>query len=267
MPHSPLVPALFLLLLLPGCTQAQEDAPPVSSAETLIQKLKPLTANLPEPLKTGILSSPREFLEDLSTLEGDEELLVLVDKNHSLTEKDVPPDLVDLKSVPGLVLSRQDLSLRRIILPGILALVEGARKAGHTLVWSSSYRSYTYQKQVFTRYAARDGEEKANTYSARPGQSQHQLGTAADFGDITLAFGRTPEGRWLRSHAGDFGWSLSFPEGLSELTGYQYEPWHFRYIGIPACRVQKKWFGDVQHHLLTFWHYHGRQALDLRLEL
>jgi len=82
-----------------------------------------------------------------------------------------------------------------------------------------------------------------------------------DFGSITPEFADTAEGQWLAEHAGEFGLSMSYPEAQEALTGYQFEPWHFRYLGVAACAVQKKWFGDLQQLLLEF---HARSGEALR---
>ncbi|MCE1197115.1 D-alanyl-D-alanine carboxypeptidase family protein, partial [bacterium] len=82
--------------------------------------------------------------------------------------------------------------------------------------------------------------------------SQHQLGTAADFGSITDEFAGTAAGKWVAANAGRFGFSLSFPKGLEPVTGYLWESWHFRYIGKEAAALQEEYFGGVQHYLIVF---------------
>jgi zinc D-Ala-D-Ala carboxypeptidase len=96
------------------------------------------------------------------------------------------------------------------------------------------------------------GREAAERVSARPGTSQHQLGTVVDFGSISDAFALTPEGRWLRDRASDFGFSLSYPKGYEEETGYVWESWHYRYIGRPAARLTERYFSGLQHRFLEF---------------
>ena len=146
-------------------------------------------------------------------------------------------------------------------MPEVLALAAGARADGVTLLFSSSYRSYDYQKVVYEREVKTYGQETADRESAHPGASQHQLGTAIDFGSITDAFAATKAGRWLAAHAEDFGFSLSYPRGYEEVTGYRWESWHYRYIGRPAARLQRECFQDVQQYLLEFIH-DNRAALE-----
>jgi D-alanyl-D-alanine carboxypeptidase len=96
------------------------------------------------------------------------------------------------------------------------------------------------------------GQEMADRESARPGASQHQLGTAIDFGSITDAFAETRAGRWLVAHAWEYGFSLSYPQGYEGITGYRYESWHYRFITKAGVLLQRRYFGDVQQYLLEF---------------
>jgi len=212
----------------------------------------PVLSGLPENLRVPILANPRSFLEDYRALLAQSaDLLVLVDKKNEIPSDYEPDDLVTLKA-PNFSVNRKDLKFRKAYLPALTALEKASQKEGLKLTLSSAYRSWYYQKDLFQRYVVKDGLATAERYSARPGRSQHQLGTVLDFGSVTPEFADTPEGRWLAAHAGEFGFSLSYPEGQEALTGYVYEPWHFRYIGTAACLVQKKWFGDLQQRLTEF---------------
>ena len=148
-------------------------------------------------------------------------------------------------------------------MPDLLQMVSAARADGVTLLFSSSYRSYEYQEAVYEREVKTYGQQAADRESARPGTSQHQLGTAIDFGSITDAFAGTRAGRWLAAHAREFGFSLSFPKGYEEVTGYRYESWHYRYITRPAAKLQKEYFDDIQQYLLEFLH-DNRALLEAR---
>ena len=97
------------------------------------------------------------------------------------------------------------------------------------------------------------GTEQASTPVARPGHSQHQLGTAIDFGSIDLGYGETREGQWILANARRFGFSLSYPQGLQDITGYKYEPWHFRYLGRAGAELEHRFVGGVQQ--LFLFHY------------
>ena len=131
-------------------------------------------------------------------------------------------------------------------------MAQAALNDGIRLFVSSAYRSYSYQENLFNYWVSVDGLEQAERESARAGTSQHQLGTAVDFGSISDDFDKTQMGQWVYKNAADYGWSLSFPKGYEDVTGYRWECWHFRYIGKNACRFQQKWFGGIQQFMLEF---------------
>ena len=116
-------------------------------------------------------------------------------------------------------------------------LIQDARNQDLDLVFRSGYRSYESQEQLYKDYVARDGEEAANQYSATPGNSEHQTGLAFDVGsdtatdDFRSSFGDTDEGKWMEKHAHEYGFIIRYLEGKEDITGYQYEPWHLRYVG------------------------------------
>lgn len=103
---------------------------------------------------------------------------------------------------------------------------------GLNIYISSGYRSYLYQSNLYNRYVERDGEVAANTYSAKPGHSEHQTGLAFDLNTINDAFGYTGEGKWIKDNCHLYGFIVRYPEGKQEITGFKYEPWHLRYVGI-----------------------------------
>jgi len=256
-----LLMALSVAVLPASAAAAGTSAAPEFSLT--LQDLRTITAALPKTVQDRIIGDARPFLNLLSrVLDEPAEYLVLVDKSHPLPAGSVPPDLVSLAAYP-LSVSRGDLLLRKAIMPDVLALSAAARADGVTLLFSSSYRSYEYQKAVYEREVKTYGQQAANRESARPGTSQHQLGTAVDFGSITDAFAETKAGRWLMAHAEEYGFSLSFPKGYESVTGYRYESWHYRYITKTAARLQKEYFEDIQQYLLEFLH-DNRAALEAK---
>ncbi len=106
-----------------------------------------------------------------------------------------------------------------------------AKSDGLNIYISSGYRSYSTQKKLYNRYVREDGAKKADTYSARPGHSEHQSGLAADLNIIGDEFAGTPEAKWLNKNCYKYGFILRYPKGKTDETGYKYEPWHFRYVG------------------------------------
>jgi zinc D-Ala-D-Ala carboxypeptidase len=256
-----LIQASILVLML-ACSPAQ----------------KPSTAPEPEPLPdprelafmaalgvlppeqalaaTAIFAADKERFFNLlaaaeseSALAGD--LLLLIDKSHGLAAEFEPADLVPLSDY-NLRVSRNDLRLRRAIIDAVLALDRAARAEGLTLVFSSAYRSYQHQANLFSRYSGQFGEAEAGRFSARPGHSQHQLGTAVDFGSIDDSFASTAEGRWMSANAWRFGFSLSYPQNMEEFTGYIWESWHYRYITVPGALLEREYFGGIQQYFLAF---------------
>lgn len=266
---------LFFVLLLvnfTACTKSDSKSKQKEAASAAqsnlqselnpeIEKLNRVLLSMSDRCKTAIPNGdPEEFLADLHRVleveknfrTDDLSLYYLIDKKHAVGSDYVPRDLVPVKGNELWNVSRNDLSLRPEAYAALEDLSRAALNDGIKLLVSSTYRSYQYQEGLFNRYVKQDGLELAERYSARPGTSQHQLGVAVDFGSITDDWGDTKMGKWVYDHAADFGWSLSFPQGYEDVTGYMWECWHFRYIGKEACRFQKKWFGNIQQFMLEF---------------
>lgn len=106
-----------------------------------------------------------------------------------------------------------------------------AKKEGHIIDLISSYRTYDYQKKLYENYVKKHGQEVADTFSAKPGHSEHQTGLAFDVGQIDDNYGDTKEGIWLSKNAHLYGFIIRYPKGKELITGYKYEPWHIRYLG------------------------------------
>ena len=106
-----------------------------------------------------------------------------------------------------------------------------AKLDGLNIYISSGFRSYATQKRVYNNYVKRDGVEGADRYSSRPGHSDHQTGLAFDLNTINDSFQYTAEAKWLSQNAYKYGFTIRFPKGREEETGYKYESWHFRYVG------------------------------------
>jgi D-alanyl-D-alanine carboxypeptidase len=165
-----------------------------------------------------------------------DDLLVLVDKKTPLPKNYVPKDLVPLRSY-GISTLNRDILLRQEAAQHLSRLVAAATVVGEELIVTSAYRSFQYQEVIFDHCAFIYGDDVSKMV-ARPGHSQHQLGTAVDFTSeaanyrLWLPFGDTSAGRWLFEHADEYGFVLAYPKGREAETGYQWEPWHYRYIGV-----------------------------------
>lgn len=190
------------------------------------------------------------FYQDIVYVNNPDSLSVLVNKNYRLPNDYEPTDLV-LLDVP---LYNSDSSneanyLRQEAANALKDLFSEAKVAGYDLVARSGYRSYETQVMLYNNYVARDGMESADTYSARPGHSEHQTGLTIDITSssvnhgLTESFGETEEGQWVAENAHRFGFIIRYPQERTLETGYQYEPWHLRYVGVDSATqiYQQDW--------------------------
>lgn len=121
--------------------------------------------------------------------------------------------------------------INKIAYNAFLDMKADALTLGLNLKLSSGYRPYSTQKTIYNNYIARDGKTAADTYSARPGYSEHQSGLCFDLNSISDSFANTNEGKWINENAYKYGFTIRFPKGKDEYTGYKYESWHLRYVG------------------------------------
>ena len=206
-----------------------------------------------EENKTEFIKDLYAILEEEKTFRADDKsLFFLIDKKHTASSSYAPKDLVSLKKNSLFDLNKAGMKIRPEAYSALNEMAQAALNDGIRLLVSSAYRSYSYQENLFNYWVSVDGLEEAERESARPGTSQHQLGTAVDFGSISDDFDKTQMGQWIYKNAADYGWSLSFPKGYEDVTGYRWECWHFRYIGKNACLFQQKWFGGIQQFMLEF---------------
>ena len=236
-----------------GCAEPEPPPPLHPAFSVTMPDLEEVLAAVEPATAQQIRARPQVFLELMEgMLAAPEALQRLVDKQHALESDYVPGDLVALERYP-ITTNRAGHRLSRLIMPDLLAMIEAARADGIELLVSSAYRSYGYQAGLYDRHVEQLGKEAADRVSARPGHSQHQLGTTVDFGSIAAGYGDTPNGRWLAESAWRFGFSLSYPAGYEEYTGYDYEPWHFRYLGRTGTRLERQFFAGLQQRFLEFF--------------
>jgi len=209
----------------------------------------------------SILESPAFFMEFFTIFNQDPYTYFLVDKNHPLPDGYEPDDLIPLTA--GIFrLGRNDLLLRKIAADALQEMAAAAAKEGITFTIGSSYRSAAYQAQVYDREVKTYGRETADRESAQPGKSQHQLGLVVDFSPIDDAFAETPASGWLLNNASRFGWSLSFPDGYEDVTGYRWESWHYRYVGKDLAAFIDNYFDGIQQYALLFIHAWLEQPVE-----
>ena len=159
---------------------------------------------------------------------------------HRLSANWEPSDLV---SIPRrMMMPGRNGQVRRKVLPALKKMLRAAKRKGLRLNVRSAYRSFHTQCVTYESKVRKHGKEHAMRYSAKPGHSQHQLGTTVDISaarlDWTLSdnLAKTREGRWLARNASRFGFVLSYPKNREKATGYAFEPWHFRYVGKKTAR-------------------------------
>ena len=192
-----------------------------------------LRAAAPSPV-AGVGPLPACRFDNIPTFPRDYDSgpTTLVDHLLTLGKDYVPPELVPAGNA-GIAGGG---SVRRIAIDDLRAMADAAAANGTPLSNISSYRSYRQQRKLFNIYVSADGFDKATTYSARPGHSEHQLGLTFDFvapGDagLTSNWEVTPTGGWMARNAWKYGWVMSFPKGKKSITCFRYEPWHYRYVG------------------------------------
>lgn len=181
---------------------------------------------------------------DLAAPLADDGTLTVLDRSYALPADHVPPDLVPA-SAAGMEGASGARLVRQILVDDLRAMRIGWQAAGLTIELESGYRSYADQAATFAGWAARIGHEGALVRTARPGHSEHQLGTAVDvispgwsgrFGDWAV---ESAEGAWMAEHAWEYGFAMSYPaDGIDE-TCFGYEPWHYRWIGREAAAAHR----------------------------
>lgn len=214
------------------------------------------TTKPPEPTKTTTSVTPtKETALDQSastfdktqySLTNPTSIWVIVNKKRPLNPKDyVPADLV-VPNVPLRVPGNESMKVRKVTATALETMFAAAKKQGINLMLSSGYRSYSYQVALYNGYVKTQGQAVADTQSARPGFSEHQTGLAADVEpvsekcDVDQCFGNLPEGKWLAANAYQYGFVIRYPLNKDNITGYEYEPWHVRYVGIPLATEMHK---------------------------
>lgn len=164
---------------------------------------------------------------------------IIVNKSRNLSGSYVPEDLVPLDGIPTSLQNPEVNQLRKVAYEALKELFTKAKEEkSFELYARSGYRSYNTQVSLYNSYVSNHGQEAADKFSAKPGQSEHQTGLAMDITCeamnylLDVTFGDTEEGKWVAENAHKFGFIIRYPKGKEEITGYQYEPWHLRYVGV-----------------------------------
>lgn len=221
-----------------GATPRAELAPASATASPAPTEVAPSPPSPSPTLQPEVAAAPAppEMRQDRPP----DDLLRYVSKSSEpLPAEYVPPDLVPLP--PGLS-APAGIGVRAAVFKAFADMATAARAEGIQLVVVSGYRSYATQAAVYQEEIAAYGKVQADRQVALPGRSEHQLGTAVDISLPRLGFSlddyldTTPEGQWLERHAWEYGFFISYPKGKEEITGYRFEPWHYRYLGTAVAR-------------------------------
>ena len=191
------------------------------------------------------------FYEQTVMAENPNSLTVLVNK-YSALGAEFEPELVKMDAAYTTV---PNAKMQPVAYEAFVKMAEAASQDGFRLYSVSAYRSYQTQKRLYQTYVATDGLELAESYSARPGYSEHQTGLSVDINtaDFYSNFQNTDTYRWLRENSWKYGFILRYPEGKERITGYQFEPWHYRYVGVEIAQT-------CEEQGLTYEEYLARQV-------
>lgn len=175
---------------------------------------------------------------NIQEVKNPNDILVLVNKKNKLKNDFIPKNLIRL----NLQYSHENKYLKKEAATSFYKLSEQAKKKGLRIIVVSGYRNYEYQEKLFNYYIIEKGLDYALTCSAKPGHSEHQTGLAIDVEgsnyDYNL-FAKSKEFNWMKNNAHKYGFILRYPKGKEHITGFKYEPWHYRYVGK---KVAKKIF-------------------------
>ncbi|MGE6260332.1 M15 family metallopeptidase [Heyndrickxia sporothermodurans] len=238
-----------VLLLLGGCSWGQNNDSITSSENKVTQSQNNMNSYQkhqqvdPDLMLESKFFNQVKVVNGVNLVENPSNVLSLVNKQYSIGSYE-PKDLVRPKV--EFSFGDQDIEksyMRKEAAAALESMFNAAEKNDVHLFASSGYRSYKRQKALLNAEIANVGKEKAVQAVANPGQSEHQTGLAMDITSesenflLTENFGKHKDGIWLREHAHEFGFILRYPKGKEKVTGYEYEPWHFRYVGKKHASV------------------------------
>jgi D-alanyl-D-alanine carboxypeptidase len=211
--------------------------------------------------QTGASASSHGFNRQQYSLTDPASLWLVVNKIRPLNPKDYAPADLVVPNVPLRLNSNQEeMHVRAQTAKAMESMVNDAGKQGIKLMLASGYRSYNFQVNLYNGYVKQQGQAEADKQSARPGYSEHQTGLAADLEpasrtcEVEQCFAATPEGKWLAANAYKYGFVIRYADGKDKTTGYEYEPWHVRYVGTSLATEMHK------QHVSTLEEFFGLPA-------
>lgn len=192
--------------------------------------------------------------------------LILVNKNYYLDENYIPSDLVFAEGAYQLIDDESRYYLRKAAYEAYLELQQDARKQGLYLYLSNGYRSYQKQTKLYNDYLLNGNEP--DHYSARPGFSEHHTGLALDITCaannflLTEDFANTLEGKFVHENAHKYGFIIRYPKDKEHLTGYMYEPWHLRYVGIEHAKIIYEQNITLEEYLINYTYIKNNNKIN-----
>lgn len=169
-----------------------------------------------------------EFYTEMDEITNYDEVDALVNKYHKLPSNYEAKDLVTLSKT----YSSRGHKIKKAASEPLMKMIDAARADGLNLLVISGYRTERTQRGLFNNSVKRHGMDHALIYSAKPGYSEHQLGLAVDLNSTEESFDQTKEYKWLKANSYKYGFIERYPKGKEFITGYGYEPWHYRYLGV-----------------------------------
>ena len=176
-----------------------------------------------------------EYYTNVANIENQDDILVLVNKYYKLSSNYIPKDLEKVNNSTATLKKEAKIAFDE--------MSKAAKQENIYIYGGSGYRSYSHQQTLYNNYVNRDGKKAADTYSARAGHSEHQTGLAMDVMNARWDYidKTDKEYTWLINNSYKYGFILRYLEGKEEITGYMYEPWHYRYVGIDiATEITKQ---------------------------
>ena len=180
----------------------------------------------------------RAFYEGIEIINNPDDLDAICNKFYALPEKFSPSNLEDVPK-GYYVEDGKAYTLDKDAIDAFISMSDAAKEKGLSLKIISAYRSYDYQSKLYEKYKASNGQSAADRFSARPRHSEHETGLAIDINDVSQAFENTKEFAWLQENAHLYGYILRYPKDKEDITGYMYEPWHYRYLGVELATKVK----------------------------
>lgn len=191
-----------------------------------------------------------KFYDDSKEADLSKEMYTLVNKYYYLPYDYIPNELETV----SYEYSINNTKLNKTSLENFINMFNAAKENGLTIKITTAYRDYNFQSILYNNYVNSDGQDKADTYSARPGHSEHQFGYSIDLTNGENAkfseFESTKEYEWLKDNAYKYGFILRYPKDKEYITGYQFEPWHYRYVGTEISNY-------IQENNITYEEYYA----------